>query len=433
MEGDARVTLVVSLLLLVGSAFFVAGEYGLVSARRPKIEALAKKGNRRAAGLLKALESMTTYVAGTQVGITLCGIAIGAVTEPYLHHLIEPGLSFLPSSVVRVLSIIAVALPLVILGELVPKYVALRNPERVALLSAPILRWAGLLLAPLVWLTSRASALILRPFGIRLDQAASDSMSREELAILVKESHEEGHFADSQATVINKALKFDKLDAADVMIHRVDIKWLEKASDRESLPEKLKGIPHSRIPVCSGDIDELDGIVYLQDIVKAWDEPGFTLESVLRPAVFVPENLTLDKVIQRMREDKTQMLIVRDEYGGTAGLLTLEDVVEEVFGELQDTLEGERPPIERMGSTRITARADVRYDEILDFLGFEPGNEPYTTETLAEIVANVLERVPKLGDTVELPIGKLKVENMARSRVTRLVLLLSNRPTAPGA
>lgn len=428
MEGDSRATLLISLLLLVASAFFVCAEYGMIGSRKTKIEALAKKGSRNAKALLDAFQNMSTYVAAIQNGITLCGIALGAVTEPALSKLIEPKLTFLPDTAIRFISIVAVAMPLVTLGELVPKYLSLRFPERIALATIGPLRVVTAIIYPLVWFTRKIGELILRPFGIHIDQIAEDAVSREELALMIQASQEEGQFEVSQATVINKALKFDQLDAADVMIHRLDIKWIDKDLSLSEVTAALKLIPHSRIPVCQGDIDEVVGLIYLQDILKAMDREPFNLQSVLRPAVFVPENITLDKVIQRMRETKTQILLVRDEYGGTAGMLTLEDVVEEVFGELEDSLEGERPQIERVNSSRVTARADVRYDELLEFLDLEPSDEGYTTETLAEIVVNELRHVPRLGDAVELSIGTLRVENMARSRMTRITFIQKPAP-----
>jgi len=432
MDGDSRVKLVVSLFLLAASAFFVAAEYGLISARRTKIEALAKKGNRSAKLLMSAFQKISNYVAGTQWGITLIGIVIGSYTEPWMHALLEPSLHALPASLVKVISILVVAFPLVVFGELIPKIYAIRYPERTALATVAVLRLLTIVLSPFVWLSHKFAALILRPLGIKLDEETEDAVSREEFAIMVQASQEEGHFEESQANVINKALKFDKLDTGDVMIHRLDIKWIDKGLDRAGLAAAMREIPHSRIPVCSADIDEIVGIAYLQDIVRAWDRPDFTLLAVTRPAIFVPENLTLDKVIHRMRESKTQILIVRDEYGGTAGLLTLEDVVEEVFGELEDSLESERPPLERVGAHRVTARADVRYDELLEFLDFEESESSYTTETLAEIVVNTLGRMPKLGDSVSVPFGTLRVENMARGRVTRIALLV-NSTKLPGS
>lgn len=423
MEGDDRVTLVVSLVLLACTLFFVAAEYGMVGSRRTKVEALANVGNRRAKTLLLAFRNISTYVAGTQWAITLTGIAIGSITEPWLHHRIESFLKFLPGPVVKIVSISVVAFPLVVLGELLPKYYAIRHPERTALATIGLLRALTLALTPFIWLSQKAAGLILKPLGISVEESEEDVVSREELAIMVQASHEEGYFEESQASVISKALKLDRLDTADIMIHRLDIKWIDKNLSKDELAVVLKTIQHNRIPVCEGDIDEIVGVIYLQDIVRAWSDPEFALDKVIRPATFVPENLTLDKVVQRMRESKTQILIVRDEYGGTAGLLTLEDVIEEVFGELEDSLESERPPIERVGPLRVTARADVRYDELLEFLGATDHESSYTTETLAEIIVNSLGKVPKLGDAVDVGVGTLRVENMARRRVTRIALV----------
>ncbi|MCW5936788.1 MAG: HlyC/CorC family transporter [Fimbriimonadaceae bacterium] len=420
-------TILVSVLLLIANGFFVLAEYGLVGARRSRLESLAKQGNRSAKLFLQADKELAKHIAGVQVSITIMGISIGAITEPFFTGLIEKPLSFLPESLVRMIAIVAVAYPLVVFGELVPKYWALQQPERAAMVTIGPLRFFNALLAPLVALTRWTGEFFLKRLGIDVSRV-EHGVTREELALLVRSSIDEGQFEAEQAKMINRALRLDKLDAADVMIHRLDIKWLPAGLNREELGEALKAFPHSRIPVCQDDIDEVLGIVYLQDIVKHWGDPGFSLASVTRPAEFVPESLTLDRVVQRMREARTQILIVRDEYGGTSGLMTLEDVVEEIFGELEDSLESERPPIERTSRARVTARADVRYDELLDFLGLDEEGGALTTETLAEIVVNSLSRLPKTGDRVEIPVGTLIVENMSRRRITRIALIEPTRP-----
>ncbi len=425
MSAEATTTLVLSVLLLLANAFFVAAEYGLVSARRSKVEALAKKGNRRARAVMKAYDELSTFVAGVQVCITVVGIGIGALTEPALSKALEPMLGFLPDWLLTLVSVFLVAYPLVVLGELLPKYVTLQHPERIALATVGPQRVINTILMPLVWLIRKTGEGIVRLVGVRPEDAEGQGLSREELALLLRSSSEDGHFDEAQASVVNKALNLDRLDASDVLIHRLDIKWVDLSLDRAGLLAALKTIPHSRIPVCDGDIDEVVGVAYLQDIVRHLDEPGFSLGAIMRPAEFVPENLSLDKVVTRMRDTRTQILFVRDEYGGTSGLLTLEDVVEEVFGELEDSLESERPQIERTNPRRVTARADVRYDELLQFLRRDDDEGPFTTETLAEIVIDALGRVPRVGDSVDVPLGTLKVENMARRRVTRIALVES--------
>jgi putative hemolysin len=220
------------------------------------------------------------------------------------------------------------------------------------------------------------------------------------------------------------------LSARDIMIHRLDIKWLDESLTHEQLMVKLKEIPFTRLPVCRGDIDDMVGVAYLHDIVKNLDRPDFSLQKVARPLVAVPENLTLEKMVATMRDNKTQMLIVMDEYGGTSGLVTLEDVVEEIFGELEDRLESERPQIEPLPGGRISARAEVRMDELINQLGL-PIDTDDQTDTLATMIVNALGRVPRPGDSVASDIGILRVENMARRRITRVSVQLNPKLLKP--
>lgn len=419
------ILLAIGVVLFLGNAFFVAAEYALVGVRKSGIEAQAKKGGRAANLLLAALNDQSKYVAGIQTAITFLGIAIGALLEPALSRIIKGLIGpVLPAGVVSVISIVAVSYPLVVIGELVPKYVTLRYTEPIAYAVIRPLMGFMVLLRPFTWLFQVTANLVLRLFRINVTHEEG-AISREELALLVQAGETSGEFDESQADVITKALRLDKLDANDIMIHRLDMKWLDSRTPKEELLARLGEIPHSRIPICAGDIDDLQGIVYVSDILRRWNDPEFSLEMVRRPAEFVPENLTLDRMLERMRATKTQILIVQDEYGGTSGLVTLEDVIEEVFGDLEDTLESERPPLEWASSTRVTARADVRYDELLDFLEIEPEDDGPGTETLATIIVDRLGRTPKIGDAVELPIGKARVEQLSRHRIIRVGVILS--------
>jgi len=236
----------------------------------------------------------------------------------------------------------------------------------------------------------------------------------------VRSGTSEGTIDHLHAQVLNKALKFDELDANDVMIHRLDVKWIDVDTPRSELFAHISSHGHSRIPVCRGDVDDMIGLLYVHDVIRHWDDPDFNLEKILRPVEVVPESLTLNKVLNRMREVKTHILIVVDEYGGTSGLITLEDLVEEIFGELDDQNESDRPAIERLDGGRLTVRSDVRFDEIAEFLNLELHPEDSTTDSVAEIIVRELDRMPKLGDAVETALGLLRVENMARRRITRV-------------
>ncbi|MCU0316490.1 MAG: hemolysin family protein [Fimbriimonadaceae bacterium] len=421
------VFLVVSIVLFAGSAFFVAAEYALVSVRKTKVESEAKRGDSTSKRILGAINDQSRYVAGIQIAITFTGIAVGAVLEPGVSERLRRVLPTAPEGVVVLCSIVLISYPLVVLGELVPKYLALQfNQAMMKVFIRPLqaLVW---ILSPLVWLFQKSGFAILRL--LRIDpEGAEAGVSREELAVLVRESHSGGDMEEEHSDMVNKALRLDQLDARDVMAHRLDIKWIDVNLSIEEVKKRLGEISHSRIPICNGDIDEVLGVLYLQDIVKHIENPLLDLKGLIRPVEFVPESLSLDRVVQRMRESKTQILIVRDEYGGTQGLLTLEDVVEEVFGDLEDTLESERPPIERASSVRLSARADVRYDEVLEFLDVEPSpTTPYTTETLAEILIDELKRTPIIGDAVELEFGKIRVEQITQRRPVRFGVYLRRK------
>lgn len=420
----SSVAAALSLFLIFATAFFVAAEYALVASRRSRVESLAQKGSKPAQLLLTALDATARYVAGIQVGITVCGLAMGSLTEPLVSRTIEDWIGpRLPSSVSFILSLIIVTFVLVVIGELVPKYLTIRHPERVALVLIRPLRLVVLLVSPIASVAQAVGGMILKPLGVDINSMKDTSISREELTMLVRAGENEGMLEESHANVVTRALRFDKLDAADIMIHRLDIKWIDVALNREDCFEACAKIPHSRILVCRGDVDDTVGILYIQDLMRHDSDKDFSLESLVRPIELVPENLTLNKIVNRMRELRSQILLVVDEYGGTSGLITLEDVVEEVFGEIEDQLEGERPPIERSASNRLSARADVRHDEILEFLDLDSDGEG-RTDTLATIIINSLERMPKLSDSVEIDIGTLIVENMARQRITRVRIML---------
>lgn len=427
MEGSPALLAIASLLLVIGNAFFVSAEYAIVSVRKSSIEALAKRGNRAALRVLDALEDLADYVAASQIGITMLGIGTGAVAEPFVTHMLTgwfgPNVNH---SLGLVVSFLIVTFVMVVIGELCPKYISLAHTERTAFALVGMLTFFVRLFKPLVWLSQLAAGLLLRPFKIDMNAESRTAVPRDELMLLVREGGEEGVLDSTHAVMVARALKFDQLDARDIMVHRLDIKWVDINLSRDDLLRRIKRIPFTRLPVCRGDIDDLAGIAYLHDIVKNLDDPNFSLAKIIRPPVMIPENLPIDRVLEQMRDNKTQILIVSDEYGGTSGLVTLEDVVEEVFGELEDTIESERQAIELIGS-RVSARSETRYDELLEFLKMEPDAEP-NTDTLATMMVEGLGHVPRPGDSIESPLGTMRVENMARRRITRVSISLKAPP-----
>lgn len=425
MDVESVSRAAISLFLIFGNAFFVMAEYALVSCRKNQLETLARRGNRVARQVVEALNNVSVYVAGTQLAITLFSIGVGALVEPWVTEALQ-GLfgASVSYSVSFLISMLLVTYFTVVFGELVPKYVTLHNPNRIAILTIIPLRITVTILKPLIWLMQKSGAVLVLPFGINLAKLGDQSLPKEELLLLVRAGTTEGLLDKAHAEILYRAVQLDKLMARDIMVHRLDIHWIDIETPKSELLAKFAAIPHSRVPVCRGDIDDVAGIVYLHHIVKGLQSDRFELKEELREAVVVPENLTLDRIVAQMREARTQILIVMDEYGGTSGLITLEDVVEEIFGDLEDRLESERPPIEVHQGGRVSARADVRFDEVVAKLGADMDDPP--TDTLANMIVTELERVPKLGDSIETPLGILRIENMARHRITRVTLQLNN-------
>jgi putative hemolysin len=423
MDGAWQLIRGVVFILMI--ALFVAAEYSFVSCRRSRVEALAKRGNKAAKKVERALKNLSLYIAAFDIGITVFNLLVGRFFEPYITH----GLSDLMGTAISPTFSFAIALTLVtfltvVIGEVVPKYLGIHSPEKVAMWTVWPMDVFRTVCYPLIWLVQFTGKGVLRIFGIRAIDHDSDAVPKEELLLLVKSGGAEGLLDKKHADLVSRALRLDQLKAQDVMIHRLDIRWVDLETPNEDLFTRLGELPHTRVPVCRGDIDDVVGILYIHDVIKHWNDGDFTIEKVLSEAVAVPENLSLDKIIARMREAKTQMLIVMDEYGGTSGLITLEDVVEEVFGELEDKIEHDRPSIDILPSGRISCKASVRFDELLARLAMDLHDEPLT-DTLATMIVDKLGHIPKPGDHIDTPIGMLIVENMARRRITRVGVHLS--------
>lgn len=429
-SGSFSVNVAISFVLLIASAFFVGGEYAIVSMRRSRLEALAKKGNKLAKHLIKVSENLSSFIAGTQVGITIVGVAMGSITEPFITDLMVRQFPMIDRGISQFISFILVLFFLVVLGELVPKYIALKHPERFMLFCYYPLNIFVKVFSVVIWAAQGLSQLILKPLKINIKEAGKETADKNELLMMVQATGSEGVIEKEHAALVTRALQLDALAARDIMVHRLDIKWLDAGLSQVEIMSKLANIRYTRIPVCRGDIDDIIGIAYLVDILKTINSANFNLEKVVRPVVAIPENLTMERIVQTMRDQKTQILIVMDEYGGTSGLISLEDVVEEVFGELEDGPESERPPIEQYPSGRVSARAEVRVDELVSKLGLSIDVEDNRT-TLAQMVVNNLERIPRPGDTVETELGTLRVENMARRRITRIGIQLNPQLTTP--
>ncbi len=427
-------------ILVVINGFFVASEFALVSIRRSRVDELVSQKVRGAKAVTRAVKNLDHYIAGTQIGITLSSLALGWVGEPALVHLIEPWVLLLPlgSASAAVTHTIAICIAFtaitflhVVLGELIPKSLALQKPERVSLLIGTPMAICVAFFRPLIWTLNGCGNFILRRMGMNPSSEAHSVHSVEELHILVRQSHAAGILDDLEREMLQRTFQFSELVARDIMIPRINVQMLNIANPVEESLSRISSSIHSKMPVYENTEDNIIGIVHVQDVFKRLrkTEPLESIRELMRPPLLVPESIHLDQLLTRFRDNRTHMAIVLDEYGSAAGLVTLEDLIEEVFGEIQDTLEAELPSISKMVDGKIQVRGDVGLHELRSYLGIDL--EDPEVSTVAGYVMKQLGRVARLHDTVETPFGSIQVTNMARLRITE-VIITPNIPLEDG-
>jgi CBS domain containing-hemolysin-like protein len=425
----------VGLLSVLGlvalNGFFVAAEFALVSVRRSRIEEMVAQGSLAGKRVQKAIHDLDRYIAGTQIGITIASLALGWVGEPAVAHLIEPLLAWLPSSFGSSVShAISVAIAFafitflhVVIGELVPKSIALQLPERVSLWVVVPMGFAVTVFRPLIWGLNGLGNHILRMLGFEVAGEHHGVHSVDELQILVRQSHEAGVLDDLERQMLHRTFRFTELTAGEVMIPRTDMVAVNIDLPAHDALAKIAASTHSRVPAYEKTLDHILGIILVQEVFQRLvnSKEITDIRDLVRPALFVPAGMTLDKLLESFRQQHSQFAVVIDEFGGTAGLITLEDVVEEVFGDFQDTLEAEQPDIQQQPNGRIIVRGDVWLEELRDKTGWNLFDEE--VDTVAGYVMGRLGRVAKLNDVVETSFGRIQVINMSRVRITYVALI----------
>lgn len=432
LNDVSAVTQLLIVAVLIGlNGFFVATEFALVSVRRTRIEELVSEGSRRAARVQRMLKDLDRYIAGTQVGITLASLALGWIGEPLIAQNLHAFLSMFwnsePSAhLLHTLSFaiafLGITMLHVVLGELVPKSLALQQPEAVALAVARPMTLTVVVLHPFVAVLNGIGNFLLKILRINASTGHHNVHSVEELKILVEQSHEAGVLEETEREVLQNSFRFADLTARDVMVRRVDVFALNLDEPVQELLDAAAANIRSRVPAYVESLDNIVGILHIHDLFRAVRRgPVTDLRPLLRPSLAVPENIHLDDLLDFFRENHTQIVVVIDEHGGTAGIVTFEDVVEEVTGEVQDELESEQEAPHTLDDGRVIIRGDLRLDEVNSVLGWSLVDN--SVDTVAGFIMHQLGRVARVDDVVETEFGSLKVIDMARMRITRLAAL----------
>lgn len=424
--------LLVALLLCVACGAFVAAEFSLTTVERGELERAVERGDRGAASALKAVRSLTFQLSGAQLGITVTNLVIGMLSEPSIAKLIRSPVEAagLPPAAASTLAlVIGTALSTVVLmvvGELVPKNWAISSPLSVARAVATPQRVFTAVFRPFISHLNNTANRIVRRFGLEPTEELASARSPQELVALARHSAKEGALEADTAELFVRTLNLAELTAENVMTPRVQVTALEVRATAEDVANATRATGLSRFPVYCGSLDTVVGVAHIKDVlaVPADERPRKRVSEMLREPLLVPETLTVDRLLDQL-SGKLAMAVVIDEYGGTAGVVTLEDIVEEVVGEVRDEHDPHETPDlaaageDADGRTLWSADGAARTDQ-LSRIGLRVPDGPY--ETLAGLIAAELGRIPTVDDTVELSGWRIDVVDATGRRAARALL-----------
>ncbi|MEU3600475.1 hemolysin family protein [Streptomyces sp. NPDC006798] len=424
--------LFVALLLSLACGVFVAAEFSLTTVERSDLEAAVARGERGAAGALKAVKGLTFQLSGAQLGITVTNLIVGMLSEPSIAKIIrgpveDLGLSpSVASSVALVLGTAVSTVVLMVVGELVPKNWAISSPLAVAKVVAPFQRFFTAAFKPLISHLNNTANRILRRLGMEPTEELASARSPQELVALARHSAKEGALEADTAELFVRTLNLAELTSENVMTPRVQVTALDVQATVEDVANATRATGLSRFPVYRGNLDTVVGIAHIKDVlaIPADQRPRKSVSEVLREPLLVPETLTVDRLLDRLGGRST-MAVVIDEYGGTAGVVTMEDIVEEVVGEVRDEHDPQETPDlapagrDADGRALWSADGAARTDQLVR-IGLKAPDGPY--ETLAGLIATELGRIPVEGDRIDLLDWRLDVVDASGRRAARVLM-----------
>jgi CBS domain containing-hemolysin-like protein len=426
-----------AVLLTLGTAVFVAAEFSLIALDRSAVERAVEAGDRRAVGVLRAVRTLSTQLSGAQVGITLTTLVVGYLAEPSLAKLLQGpfedlGLDGAAEGVSIAVALVLATVFSMVVGELVPKNLAISVPLATARVVSGPHRFFTAAVKPLIVVLNGSANRLLRLVGVEPQEELSAGRSPEELAALVRHSAAAGTLDQQTATLLTRSLGFAGRTAADVMTPRVRTIVLQREQHAADVVALARRSGHSRFPVVDGDLDDVVGVVHIKNAVAVPRErrDEVPVAAIMSEPLRVPDTVRLDPLLVELRALGLQLAVVQDEYGGTAGVVTLEDLVEELVGEVADEHDRSRPGIVRRRDGAWLVPGLMRPDEVRERTGIAvPDGAAY--ETLGGFVMAGLGRVPAVGDELPLTGATVRVERMDGRRVDRVRLVPVKAPPAP--
>ncbi len=423
--------LLLIILLVLLNGFFVAAEFALIALRRTRVEELVKKGNVAAKLVLKALDDIEIYISATQLGITLASLALGWVGEPALAHFIEPFLLFLPHQAIIVTShVLAVIVAFILItflhivfGELAPKTLALQRSEKTALLIIAPLMFFTQVFKPFIWLLNESGSIVLKFFGFSVGSKRPLAHSQEEIKMILSQSAKGGAIDKQEVEMMHKVLQLGDIPVRNIMMPRTEIKAIDGEMSIKEAKKMMRQNNLSRYPVYKGTIDTIIGYIHEKDIYTFKTDKGDVslLDSgLIREVINVPEFQRIDDVLYLMRKKRVHIAVVNDEYGGTLGIVTLEDVLETIVGEIYDEFDKTSAEIRKLPDGTYVIDGLIPIQKIQQKFKIPIKGHGYVT--IGGVVFGLLGREPKVGDTVRIGTIELKVEQVEKRRIKSLIL-----------
>ena len=416
MSTSLRILIV--FLLVLGNAIFVAAEYALVTGRRSRLEERAERGGRGAKTALRLMDDPVRFISTVQVGITISAILLGAIGEPLLSGLMEPPVS---TTVAFLISFAILTYLSVVLGELVPKAVALQRAEVLAIALAIPLDLLAKIAHPLVWVLQVSANGVLRIFRIKPAPAGMIAYTREDIRHSVAAAEDVGEFQEAEEEMLYKVFDFASKEVSAVMVPRPEVVAISVDMPPEDALTTVVDSPFTRYPVYRGSLDEIVGVLHVRDLFGAMHDLGMasvSLEAIVRPAYVVPETKDLAALLADFRRGKQHMAVVVDEYGAMEGLVTLEDVLEEIVGEIEDEFDLPDTSVERIDEKRIHIEGTYTIDDFNEQFDTELEQEDF--HTMAGLVFGELGRAPEVGDSVMTDGLRLSVLEIEGSRILKI-------------
>lgn len=406
--GNLAFKLILLGVLILINAFFAMSEIAIISLNENKLRKMADEGHKGAKRILSLTSDSAGFLSTIQVGVTLAGFLTSAsaaenFADPLAQLLItwldisSASMQSLVNGVALVLVTLVISFFTLVLGELAPKRIAMNKSEKISFAVSGVLVFMNKIMRPVVWLLSRTTNLVVRAFGID-PNAEDEQVTEEEILLMVDAGEETGLFEESQKEMINNILEFDDITAADIMTHRTDIEAVEIDSSLEDVLELAISEGFTRIPVYREDLDDIVGIVNVKDLLcyVGKPTPDIPLEDIMRKAYFVPETKLCRDLFAEMTERKQQAVIVSDEYGGTAGMVTMEDLVESIVGNIQDEYDDEDEEMTRVNETTFTMDGTTDIEEVEEAIDVELPEGEY--DTIGGLIMKELGRIPAEGE-----------------------------------